>query len=42
METQPDKPRRAPLPKKERPKPVRLTDAAAARIGEIKADAQGK
>ena len=37
METQvPTKPRR------ERPKPVRLTDAAAARIGEIMAGAEGK
>jgi iron-sulfur cluster assembly protein len=42
METQPDKPRRAPLPKKERPKPIRLTDAAATRIGEIMAGAEGK
>ena len=42
METQSDKPRRAPLPKKERPKPIRLTDAAAARIGEIMANAEGK
>ena len=42
METTPDKPRRAPLPKRERPKPVRLTDAAAARIVEIMANAEGK
>jgi iron-sulfur cluster assembly protein len=42
MEIQPDKTRRATLPKKERPKPVRLTDAAAARIGEIMANAEGK
>ena len=37
METQaPTKPRR------ERPKPIRLTDAAATRIGEIMANAEGK
>ena len=36
METQVRKPRR------ERPKPVRLTQAAAARLGEIMADAEGK
>jgi iron-sulfur cluster assembly protein len=36
METKPAKPRR------ERPKPVRLTDAAAARISQIMADAEGK
>ena len=35
MDTRTDKPRRTPLPKKERPKPIRLTDAAAARIGEV-------
>jgi iron-sulfur cluster assembly protein len=29
-------------PKRERPKPIRLTDAAAARIGEIMANAEGK
>jgi len=29
-------------PRRERPKPIRLTDAAAARIGEIMADAEGK
>lgn len=29
-------------PRRERPKPVRLTDAAAARIAEIMADAEGK
>jgi iron-sulfur cluster assembly protein len=37
METQ-----AAPKPRRERPKPVRLTDAAAARIAEIMADAEGK
>ena len=37
METQ-----TAPKPRRERPKPVRLTDAAAARIAEIMADAEGK
>ena len=42
METQPDKPRRAPPQKRERPKPIRLTDAAAARIAEIMAAAEGK
>ena len=42
METQPAKPRRAPLPKKERPKPIRLTDAAAARIVEIMDGAEGR
>ncbi len=31
-----------PKPRRERPKPVRLTDAAAARIAEIMADAEGK
>jgi iron-sulfur cluster assembly protein len=31
-----------PKPKRERPKPVRLTDAAAARIGEIMANAEGR
>jgi iron-sulfur cluster assembly protein len=36
METQVTKPRR------ERPKPIRLTDAAAARISEIMAGAEGK
>jgi iron-sulfur cluster assembly protein len=36
METQTSKPRR------ERPKPIRLTDAAAARIVEIMAGAEGK
>ena len=36
METQLQKPRR------ERPKPVKLTDAAAARIRDIMADAEGK
>ena len=35
METQTKKPRR------ERPKPVKLTEAAAARIGQIMADAKG-
>ena len=29
-------------PRRERPKPIRLTDAAAARIGEIMANAEGK
>ena len=29
-------------PRRERPKPVKLTDAAAARIGQIMADADGK
>jgi iron-sulfur cluster assembly protein len=42
METQPDQPRRVPSPKRERPKPVRLTDAAAARIVAIMANAEGK
>ena len=37
METQ-----TTPKPRRERPKPVRLTDAAAARIAEIMADADGK
>jgi iron-sulfur cluster assembly protein len=37
METQ-----AAPKLRRERPKPVRLTDAAAARIAEIMADAEGK
>jgi len=37
METQ-----TAPKPRRERPKPVRLTDAAATRLGEIMADSQGK
>jgi iron-sulfur cluster assembly protein len=41
METQPARPRPT-SPKRERPKPIRLTDAAAARIGEIMADAEGK
>ena len=36
METQTQKPRR------ERPKPVRLTDAAASRLSQIMADAEGK
>ena len=36
MDTKPAKPRR------ERPKPVKLTEAAAARIGQIMADAPGK
>ena len=36
MEIQTQKPRR------ERPKPVKLTEAAAARIGQIMADADGK
>jgi iron-sulfur cluster assembly protein len=31
-----------PKPRRERPKPVRLTDAAAARIVEIMANAEGK
>ena len=34
--------RTTPKPKRERPKPIRLTDAAAARIGEIMANAEGK
>jgi iron-sulfur cluster assembly protein len=38
METQTPKPR----VRRERPKPVKLTDAAAARIGEIMAGADGK
>ena len=42
MQTHPDNPRPAPLQKRERPKPVRLTDAAALRIAEIMADAGGK
>jgi iron-sulfur cluster assembly protein len=37
METQ-----TTPKPRRERPKPVRLTDAAAARIAEIMAAAEGK
>ena len=37
METQ-----TAPKTRRERPKPIRLTDAAAARIGEIMAAAEGK
>ena len=37
METQ-----TTPKPRRERPKPVRLTDAAAARIVEIMANAEGK
>ena len=41
METEPQNPRRAPL-KRERPKPVKLTDAAAARLGQIMANADGK
>ncbi len=41
METKPQNPRRAPL-KRERPKPVKLTDAAAARLGQIMANADGK
>jgi iron-sulfur cluster assembly protein len=41
METQDHTPRRAPL-KRERPKPVKLTDAAAARLQEIMAGADGK
>ncbi len=36
MDTKPARPRR------ERPKPVKLTDAAAARLQEIMADAEGK
>jgi iron-sulfur cluster assembly protein len=39
METQTPTPRRVP---RERPKPVRLSDAAAARLQEIMADANGK
>ncbi|HEU0161294.1 MAG TPA: iron-sulfur cluster assembly accessory protein [Rhizomicrobium sp.] len=41
METQSDTPRRAPQ-KRERPKPVKLTDAAAARIRQIMDGADGK
>ena len=41
METGSDTPRRAPL-KRERPKPVKLTEAAAARLAAIMADADGK
>ena len=41
METEPQNPRRAPL-KRERPKPVKLTDAAAARLQDIMAKADGK
>ena len=41
METQPDQPRRAPR-KRERPKPIRLTDAAAARVKEIMDGAEGR
>lgn len=41
METKPQNPRRAPL-KRERPKPVKLTDAAAARLSQIMANADGK
>ena len=41
MENQVEKPRRAPL-KRERPKPVKLTEAAAARLQEIMANADGK
>ena len=41
METKPQNPRRAPL-KRERPKPVKLTDAAAARLSQIMANADSK
>ena len=41
METQPDQPRRAPR-ERERPKPIRLTDAAAARVKEIMDGAEGR
>jgi len=41
MDTKVSKPRRAPS-NKERPKPVKLTDAAAARISQIMAGADGK
>jgi iron-sulfur cluster assembly protein len=41
METQPDQPRRASR-KRERPKPIRLTDAAAARVKEIMDGAEGR
>jgi len=41
METPIQNPRRAPS-KRERPKPVKLSDAAAARIAQIMADADGK
>lgn len=33
---------KAPKPRRERPKPVKLTEAAAARIGQIMAGADGK
>ena len=42
MDTKPAKPRRAPSSSKERPKPVKLTEAAATRITQIMADADGK
>ena len=41
MDTKPQKPRRASS-NKDRPKPVKLSDAAAARIAEIMAGAEGK
>ena len=41
MDTKPQKPRRASS-NRERPKPVKLTEAAAARIGQIMAGADGK
>ena len=40
MDTQPEKPRRAP--KRERPKPVKLTAGAAARLHDIMAKAEGQ
>ena len=33
---------KAPKPRRERPKPVKLTEAAAARIGQIMNEAHGK
>ena len=41
MDTKPQKPRRASS-NRERPKPVKLTEAAAARLGEIMAKADGQ
>jgi iron-sulfur cluster assembly protein len=41
METQTQKPRRA-TSNRERPKPVKLTDSAAARIAQIMAGAEGR
>jgi iron-sulfur cluster assembly protein len=42
MENQIQKPARPARVPRERPKPVRLTDAAAARLGQIMAEAEGK